>query len=251
MYISDPTVTNLGLGLATMLTAAIMVIRELNPVTRMKYSKFAISEKTSLKIPSRIGMLLIYSPAAAISLWAMVSTLNKHAFWISQLNFLHYLKRLYEVLSIHRYSGHTSVIDACMISTAYASLTGILVFLATQVPLDMISQRQMILGLCFFLAGEILNHYHHRVLANLRKSKGDTTYKIPEGGLFELVWCPHYLGEIVTFMALVLVSQNILALPLQIAATAYLGCRAFNTKKWYESRFPAATPRKALIPGLF
>ncbi|MBA0725564.1 hypothetical protein Golax_022143 [Gossypium laxum] len=48
------------------------------------------------------------------------------------------------------------------------------------------------LGVVLFLIGISGNFYHHYLLSKLR-TKGDKEYKIPKGGLFELVICPHYL----------------------------------------------------------
>lgn len=47
-------------------------------------------------------------------------------------------------------------------------------------------------GVVLFLVGILGNFYHHFLLSKLRV-KGDKGYKIPKGGLFSLVICPHYL----------------------------------------------------------
>ena len=49
-----------------------------------------------------------------------------------------------------------------------------------------------------FAVGSAGNLYHHHLLASLRKG-GDTGYKVPMGGLFELVAAPHYLFELVAW----------------------------------------------------
>jgi hypothetical protein len=62
-------------------------------------------------------------------------------------------------------------------------------------------------------------------------------YKIPTGGLFGLVTCPHYLFEILAFFGFAMISQ-----------TLYAG-RSFATRKWYDSKFDEFPSRiKALVP---
>lgn len=50
-------------------------------------------------------------------------------------------------------------------------------------------------GFGVFLIGQGSNFYHHILLTRLRSNES-REYKIPEGGLFSLVNCPHYLSEI-------------------------------------------------------
>ena len=72
-----------------------------------------------------------------------------------------------------------------------------------------------------FFAGNALQCHSHYLLARLRariaarKEDGLQTtedgYALPEGGAFDLVSCPHYLGEIVLYagLALMLCKSNI------------------------------------------
>ena len=54
----------------------------------------------------------------------------------------------------------------------------VLVYFTARVPLDYIVRKQVTFGITFFIAGEIMNHYHHRILAGLRKHKDDVRYKV-------------------------------------------------------------------------
>lgn len=65
-------------------------------------------------------------------------------------------------------------------------------------------------GVGVFVAGNLLQFQSHWVLARLRRQlsiqgKKDGEYSIPRGGAFELVSCPHYLGEIVIYGGLMIV----------------------------------------------
>ncbi|GLC41113.1 hypothetical protein PLESTB_001792900 [Pleodorina starrii] len=78
-------------------------------------------------------------------------------------------------------------------------------------------------------------------------------YVIPRGGAFELVSCPHYLAEILLYVALVIVTRGSVG-ALLIAAWVLLNLvlAAGATQRWYLRRFPDYPKhRAALIPGLF
>jgi very-long-chain enoyl-CoA reductase len=102
-----------------------------------------------------------------------------------------------------------------------------------------------------FLIGIIGNFYHHRLLSKLR-SKNDKEYKVPKGGLFDLVICPHYLFEILGILGISLTAQTLYAFSFFIGSTLYLMGRSYATRRWYLSQFKDF-PRdvKALIPFVF
>ncbi|KAJ1643216.1 hypothetical protein IWQ61_010552 [Dispira simplex] len=74
-------------------------------------------------------------------------------------------------------------------------------------------------------------------------------YTIPRGGLFELVSCPHYLGEVVEWCGFALVAQSPAAWLFVFVTLTNLMPRAMHTHWWYQRTFPEYPPkRKALIP---
>lgn len=114
-----------------------------------------------------------------------------------------------------------------------------------------------LMGAAVFLAGNLLQCVSHFQLAALsRGSKSgseETAYKIPTGGLFELVSCPHYLAEVVIYCGLVLATGGqLLPLLMLVWVAVNLVLAAGATHKWYRRRFKAYPPaRKALIPFVF
>jgi hypothetical protein len=88
---------------------------ETNPQTTSQYSKFAPEESKATKmIASRDGMTLIYLPAFIVSstLYCLaevtdISFLPEHTL-AGQFVIVHFLKRLLEVLFLHKYSGKVS-----------------------------------------------------------------------------------------------------------------------------------------------
>jgi very-long-chain enoyl-CoA reductase len=105
------------------------------------------------------------------------------------------------------------------------------------------------LGFGLFLLGEISNLYHHILLTNLRKETLE--YKIPSGGLFPLINCPHYLSEIIAWLGIAIMSRYQLVYGLSFVMSAYLVARSINTTNWYQEKIPSfPKERKSIIPYL-
>jgi len=106
-------------------------------------------------------------------------------------------------------------------------------------------------GILMFVVGILGNFYHHYLLSNLR-GKGEKEYKIPKGGLFEIVICPHYLFEIIQFYGISFISQTLYAFCFTVGTTFYLLGRSDSTRKWYLSKFEDFPKNvKAIIPFVF
>jgi len=106
-------------------------------------------------------------------------------------------------------------------------------------------------GIVIFVVGIVGNFYLHYLLSNLR-GKGEKEYKIPKGGLFRLVICPHYLFEIIVFYGIFFISQTFYAFSFAIGTTLYLLARSYSTRKWYLSKFEDFPKNvKAVIPFVF
>ncbi|KAI7841967.1 hypothetical protein COHA_004494 [Chlorella ohadii] len=111
-------------------------------------------------------------------------------------------------------------------------------------------------GAALFLAGNALQWHSHWLLARLGgKAKGrGPTYKIPRGGAFELVSCPHYLGEVVIYagLALALAGQRVTAWLMLLWVVSNLSLAAGMTHRWYRQHFKTyPARRRALFPLLF
>ncbi|KAM0019579.1 putative 3-oxo-5-alpha-steroid 4-dehydrogenase (NADP(+)) [Helianthus debilis subsp. tardiflorus] len=107
-------------------------------------------------------------------------------------------------------------------------------------------------GVGLFLIGIVGNFYHHNILANLRK-EGDKEYKIPQGGLFDLIICPHYVFEIFGYVGMSCISQTPYAFAFTLGTICYLMGRSYATREWYISKFGDKFPKdvKAFIPYVF
>jgi 3-oxo-5-alpha-steroid 4-dehydrogenase 3 len=132
---------------------------------------------------------------------------------------------------------------------------------------------QQSLGVAVFLVGNVLQLHSHWVLSQLSSSstmsrssrQGRTrpstrsntsrhVYKIPRGGAFTLVSCPHYLAEIIIYIGLVIIQQGRRGNMWLVLAwvVANLGLAADKTHRWYQRTFISyPKKRKAIIPFVY
>ncbi|XP_062187835.1 uncharacterized protein LOC133891129 isoform X2 [Phragmites australis] len=231
----------------------------------MAYSKFwhvvAASGKQQRQqrggtvLPSRDGMLVAYAPAfvaAAASFAVPGAVEGARAQLLSAALAGHFLKRLLEVLFVHRYSGNMPLATAVTISSSYLLSTATMIYAQhlsrglPDPPVDLLYP-----GVLVFAIGLAGNFYHHYLLSRLRADGGgdDKGYKMPRGGMFELVTCPHYLFEIIGFFGFAMIAQTVYALAVASGTAAYLAGRSCATRRWYESKFEGFPERiKALVP---
>lgn len=155
---------------------------------------------------------------------------------------------------IHKYSGEMAVDSAFIITSSYFSSTVLMLYSQsftlglTEPPFDM-----KLIGIVMFVVGIVGNLYHHVLLAKLRNEEGGKkVYKIPKGGLFNTVICPHYLFEIIVFWSFFMVSQTIYSFSFAMGTTFYLIGRSYATRRWYLSKFDDFPKHiKALVPFVF
>jgi very-long-chain enoyl-CoA reductase len=160
---------------------------------------------------------------------------------------LHYAKRCLEVLFLHKYSGPMDILTTLAIASFY-TLVGAAASALNAAPLAR-PDGLFWLGAAFFVVGESLNFWHHKLLADLRQ-KTDL-YLIPQGGWFAWVACPHYLFELLSWLGLALLSRHLFMYLAFVGMFGYLLARSLKTLAWYRAKF-AQFPknRKALLPFL-
>ncbi|CAJ1953146.1 unnamed protein product [Sphenostylis stenocarpa] len=223
----------------------------------LNYSKFwnaSPSAQNQIKLPSKAGMLLLYTPAflaGLASFWIFPPQSLRSTILQSAVT-LHYFKRDFEVLFIHKYSGGMTLESAIPITMSYFLSAATMTYAQhltnghPDPPINLLYP-----GIVIFVVGIIGNLYHHYILSNLR-GKGEKEYKIPKGGLFGFVICPHYLFEITVFYGLSFISQTLYAFSFAVGTTLYLLGRSYSTRKWYVSKFEDFPKNvKAVIPFVF
>jgi len=133
-------------------------------------------------------------------------------FW---LVIIHYIKREYETIFIHRFSNSTMpVFNLFKNSFHYWILCGINIayFLYHPQYTPVVSETTAYICAGLFILFELGNLFSHIILRNLRK-EGTGERGIPHGLLFEYVSCGNYTFELFAWLAFCLFTQ---------VATAYL-----------------------------
>lgn len=184
-------------ALQTLLTSTAYFNEKTN---QTPYSKFAIGKTNN--ISSKNGMLIIYVPALCYNIANCISIIpniqslslstdySNRCLLIGMMLTIHFLKRTFETLFVHRYSGGTDLSTSISIGVYYTLVSVIVSYFSSQLPVSLYDQKICLVGIIFFVIGQVGNFYHHYILANLRKDvtaiKNDKekitkNYKIPKG----------------------------------------------------------------------
>ncbi|MEZ4454616.1 MAG: DUF1295 domain-containing protein [Nannocystaceae bacterium] len=103
-------------------------------------------------------------------------------------------------------------------------------------------------GAALFAFGYAINRMSDRTLRGLR-APGETGYKIPRGGAFELVSCPNYFGELLEWIGWAIATWSLAGLSFAVFTAANLVPRALAHHRWYRQQFPDYPPgRRAILP---
>ncbi|KAK2971319.1 hypothetical protein RJ640_001345 [Escallonia rubra] len=287
LFQEPPSIIITAMSVVTIMFSSYLGISEITG-NHLQYSKFwnvgsqKISAKLQNKLSSRTGMLILYTPAflAGLASFAIYPDGGFRFFMVKLTLTVHFLKRVLEVLFVHKYSGVMVLDTAILVSGCYlmaavlfvhkysgsmaldtAITIGLSYFLSTatmiyaqylsrgfsDLPIDL-----KYAGTVMFLLGITGNFYHHYLLSKLRKEGGDREYKLPSGGLFNLVICPHYFFEILGFVGVSCISQTLYAFSFTLGTILYLMGRSYATRKWYLSKFEDfPMDVKALFPFIF
>lgn len=246
--------TMAGYGLTALQTLVIATSFSKESSDPTLYSKFASAKAGEFDDPisSRNGMLRIYVPSVVVAVVYMLAVANKPCV---PLLFIHFLKRVLEVLGLHDYSGTMPATQANFIGTYYALIT--LLISCVGLPACQVDPGLQTLGYGLFAIGALGNLYHHWLLARLRsdpkKSDSSKKYVPPSGGLFSSVAAPHYLFEVIGWLGIGLVAQQLNAILVVFSMASYLSGRAKSTNELYmktfnEQEWPRS--RKAILPGI-
>lgn len=226
--------------------------------------RFSRSDK-GLKFGSKVGWVVMEFPALVV--FPVIFFMGRNAFETVPLFFLaiwmmHYSNRaLVTPLLMRVQPGSKSSFDISVILLGWLSLTLHSYFNAAYISeygehytVSWFQDPRFLVGLAIYLFGFILNVRSDSILRNLRSknpSPDEPRYKIPYGGGFRWVSCPQYLGEIISFVGLAVMTWNLGALFVLAITVANLVPRAIYTHKWFHKTFedyPAE--RKAIIPYL-
>jgi len=116
---------------------------------------------------------------------------------------------------------------------------------------EWLADSRFIIGIVLFWAGYVINKTSDRSLHIMGRSS-DAEYGIPKGGLYNLVSCPNYLGEVIEWIGWALAVWSWAGLVFALWTLGNLLPRSKAHHLWYRKRFPDyPLRRKALIPFLY
>lgn len=182
------------------------------------------------------------------------------------LYFVHVTRRLNESLRISVFS-HRQVISVLGVIFQYTVSLAVAISILANGP----SLEETLDGPCFQLQGitleklfpivmfviaSVIQHRTIKGFVKLRKNKAGhivtTSYKLPKGGFFDYVSCPHFLAEAVIYISIGLVLRSPVWWLVVLGVIIREFDSAWRCHQFYKSKFAEDMPagRKAFIPFL-
>ena len=209
-------------------------------------------------IPSRVGWIVMEAPACLSFL--AIYLLGEHRAERAPLALLalwqlHYFHRAFVFPFRMRVTGKMMPASVAAMAFFYnhwnAYINARWLSQLGDYPSSWLTDPRFLLGTAVFLAGFGINLWADTVLLHLRRP-GETGYRIPRGGLYELIACPNYFGEILEWTGFAIAAWSLPALAFAFFTASNVGPRAFSNRDWYRSKFPDyPASKKALIPYLW
>ncbi|KAE8213856.1 hypothetical protein CF327_g2678 [Tilletia walkeri] len=181
---------------------------------------------------------------------------------------LHYIKREFETLFIHRFSNDTMpFFNVFKNSFHYWGLGGVFIAfflyspstsrsalakIAPSSPFALLNdQTYLLIGASIWVIAELGNLFSHLQLMWLRP-KGTRVRKIPRGGAFELVTSPNYFFEITSWLALTFLTLSPAVGLFAIVGAVQMAAWADKKHRNYRKEFKDyPRNRKRMIPFIW
>ncbi|TFH25544.1 MAG: DUF1295 domain-containing protein [Myxococcales bacterium] len=207
-------------------------------------------------LPARLGWVAMECPSAVAFAHFFFQGRNALEFvplLLVTLWLLHYVHRSF-VYPLEMRVGENSSIPVAIVGSGFAFnmvnsyLNGTWVGSYGSYPDSWLGDPRFVLGVTLFVVGFFINRRSDAILRNLRKP-GETGYKIPTGGLYGIVSCPNYLGELMIWTGWAIATWSLAGLSFAVFTAANLVPRALSNHRWYKEKFEDYPPgRKAVIP---
>lgn len=170
----------------------------------------------------------------------------------------HFVKRELETLFVHRFSASTMPFrNVFKNSFHYWVLAGLNIAAWIYSPNSPTAKDPNLLimyaGMLLYALGEFGNLQVHLTLMNLR-SPGGSERAIPQGPLFDLVTCPNYMTETISWLGVLLVSNfSISVLLFAIVSVVQMMAWAKKKENRYRKEFGSKYKKKrfTMLPGIF
>ena len=209
-----------------------------------------------IEIPSRLGWVVMESPAIILVLIFFIFSTNSNAAQLALISFwcLHYFHISFIWPFRARISNKGMPISIALFAIIFnlinGSIQGLWIFSFSNYSARWITSPEFLIGSIVFILGMFINIRSDNILLNLRGEE-ESGYKIPKGFLFNKISCPNYLGEIIEWLGWAIMTWSFAGLVFFFWTIANLIPRAYSNHKWYKKQFPDyPAERKAIVPYL-
>jgi len=179
--------------------------------------------------------------------------------WVAKLGIacwvLHFAKREFETFFVHKFSHPTmplgNLFKNCVYYWSFGAVIGYPLCTPAYTPP---SETLVYVGFGIFLLSEIGNLLCHIMLSNMRPKEGSQDRNIPRGFLFELVACPNYTCEVLSWVGFSIFTQIPFAYLFTIIGFLQMADWAQKKHKGYKKQFDTEYTklrRKAIVPFLY
>lgn len=215
------------------------------------------SRNWGISIPNRLGWFAMEIPSLLVFILFFITGKAEKNFtvWlIAGLYLLHYINRsLIYPFRIRTKGKKMPLLIAFMaifFNFVNGSFLGYFLGNLQRYSTEWLTSPGFITGFLLFAAGMAINIASDEKLIHLRKNSSNG-YQIPEGGLFNLISCPNFFGEIIEWLGYAILCWSLPAFSFFIWTGCNLIPRALDHHRWYRMKFadyPEA--RKAIFPYL-
>ena len=193
-----------------------------------------------LMMPARLSWVLMELPAVLCFLYFFLMTPNCGVAYIFLIMWeMHYINRTFIFPFLLKHPKPIPVLIP-MMGAAFnfmnAYVNGFSVTQLNSYDIAWLYDPRFVIGMILFISGFLINLQSDRILRHLRKPN-ESEYKIPQGGLFQWVTCPNYLGEIIEWLGWAVATWTLAGLLFAIWTIANLLPRALSHHRWYLEKF--------------
>ena len=200
-------------------------------------------------------MWLVLQNGSNLFLLGLSLSLTSVTYWMVML---HFLKREYETVFVHRFSHGTMPFRNVFKNSAhYHLLSGLNLAYWVYGPWNAagtsLAERSdaLVYGcIALYIFAELSNYHTHVTLRNLRP-EGTRVRKIPRGYGFDLVSCPNYFFETLSWLAVCILTMSWSAHLFFVVAVGQMYVWAIKKHRGYRKEFSDyPRGRKAIFPLL-
>ncbi|XP_022530259.2 3-oxo-5-alpha-steroid 4-dehydrogenase 2a [Astyanax mexicanus] len=249
MLCHDSTIHNLSWGF--IIGGFLYLLHQVNNHT--PYGRYVDLQHPGVMVPAKAAWLIQELPSFLVPVLLMLTTESSTDLgrYILLWTFiLHYFQRtfIYALLTKGRPCPLYIVVSAVVFCSVNGFLQGHYMLHCARYEAAWYTDVRFILGLFLFFSGMAINIHSDHILRNLRKP-GEITYKIPKGGMFELVSGANFFGEIMEWCGYAVAAWSLPAFAFAFFTVCSIGPRAYDHHRYYLEKFEDyPKSRKAVIP---